>query len=173
METSMRFDSESRKLFLRAKEDFVGEGNVVLQVQGALCTDTGNCLGALQIRKKFFPQLLSTVDVGTRIDLASREVTYSAKGKKAFELTDNGSRTLDIKGGVYFHANSQKWKTRASVELCQKVFNFTMEQDLKLKLGCNLVTQRPYIQLRENNWTLNTDFRNGFKDFAWSVSYDL
>jgi hypothetical protein len=31
-----------------------------------------------------------------------------------------------------------------------------------------VATSQPYAQLRENNWTFNTDFRNN-----WSVCYDM
>jgi hypothetical protein len=54
------------------------------------------------------------------------------------------------------------------VELSYKVFNFTEDQDLKLKIGYNVVKQKPYFQIRENNWTLNAEVNGG-----WSVNYDL
>jgi len=58
------------------------------------------------------------------------------------------------------------WDCR--VELSQKVFNFTEDQDVKVKLGYDVATRKPYGQIRENNWTLNTDFRKKF-----SLNYDL
>lgn len=54
------------------------------------------------------------------------------------------------------------------MELSQKIFNFTEDQDLRLQLGYDLANKQPYGQIRENNWTLNTNFRN-----TWSISYDL
>ena len=53
--------------------------------------------------------------------------------------------------------NHKVWKGK--VELSQKIFNFTEDQDLKIKLGYDIARNRPYGQLRENNWTLDTGKR--------------
>ncbi len=42
------------------------------------------------------------------------------------------------------------------MELSQKVFNFTEDQDLKIRVGYDVARRQPYGQLRENNWTLDT-----------------
>jgi len=55
-----------------------------------------------------------------------------------------------------------------SVELTKKIFNFVEDQDLKLRLGYDLCERGFYGQIRENNWTFNTNFRD-----KWDVKYDL
>lgn len=175
METSLRCRSEEPDLYLHAKENFVSEGNIVLQVHGKLNTATGTPGATIQLRKKFFPpQVLTAFDVSARVELCrgAREVSYCCSGKKTWELTDNGLLALDLKGAYSFHANEKGGVPRAVVELSQKVFNFTDDQDLKLKLGINLLEKRPYVQIRENNWTLNADYKGG-SNVAWSVIYDL
>lgn len=70
---------------------------------------------------------------------------------------------------AYAYAPGRKahmWKSK--LELSQKIFNFTEDQDLRLQLGYDLANKQPYGQIRENNWTLNTNFRD-----TWSISYDL
>ena len=55
------------------------------------------------------------------------------------------------------------------MELTQKIFNFQEDQDLKLRLGFNAGAGAIlYGQIRENNWTFNTDFKD-----RWDVRYDL
>jgi hypothetical protein len=39
---------------------------------------------------------------------------------------------------------------------------------LKLRLGFDLGKKKVYGQIRENNWTFNTDFQD-----KWDVRYDL
>jgi len=63
---------------------------------------------------------------------------------------------------------SRKKVWKGKVELSQKIFNFTEDQDLKIKLGYDIARRTPYGQFRENNWTLDTDFRS-----KWSINYDL
>mmetsp|Transcript_9854 Transcript_9854/g.35017 ORF Transcript_9854/g.35017 Transcript_9854/m.35017 type:complete len:226 (+) Transcript_9854:111-788(+) len=42
------------------------------------------------------------------------------------------------------------------------------DQDLKIKVGLDVLRRNVYAQIRENNWTLSTDMRG-----SWHVSYDL
>jgi len=48
METSLRFDSVQKRLHLFAKENFVSDDNVVLTLNGSLCTRTGSVLGKVR-----------------------------------------------------------------------------------------------------------------------------
>lgn len=173
METSLRFKSDDKDLHIYVKESFVSEGNVALQLRGRLNTKTGKPGGIVQLRKKFFPEVLTSVDMGAKIDIESRDVTYSIQGKKTWELNASGLLCLDLKGGYHYHANTQDGTPKAVVELSQKVFNFTEDQDLKIKLGYNIVERRPHLQLRENNWTLNAEVKDRGKKVAWSIAYDL
>jgi hypothetical protein len=66
METSLRFDSGSRKLSLFAKENFVSDDNIVLTLAGYLTTDDGALHGRAALRKQFFPEPLARIDVGAR-----------------------------------------------------------------------------------------------------------
>jgi hypothetical protein len=121
------------------------------------------------VRKKFFPDaFLSRVDMGLSYATTQDDVTYGISGKKSFELTDDGLTTLDVKGGVSMGSRSRGADVDARVELTQKIFNFQEDQDLKLRVGVDLSSRKVYGQIRENNWTFNTDFKE-----KWDVRYDL
>jgi hypothetical protein len=62
METSLRFDSVQKRLHLFAKENFVSDDNVVLTLNGSLCTRTGSVLG--KVRPSFLPFPLGPVERG-------------------------------------------------------------------------------------------------------------
>ena len=173
METSLRMNSEEPGLRIHAKENFVSDGNVALALHGSIDTQTGKPRCVVQLKKKFFPELMTSVDVGAKFEVESREVTYHVAGKKTFELTDNGLLCLDCKVGYVYQPHVQAGQAKAAVELSQKVFNFTEDQDLKVKVGYNVVGRRPYVQLREINWTLNADVEQWGKHVRWSIAYDL
>mmetsp|Transcript_15776 Transcript_15776/g.40203 ORF Transcript_15776/g.40203 Transcript_15776/m.40203 type:complete len:180 (-) Transcript_15776:195-734(-) len=146
----------------------------VLTLKGRLDTSNGKWQGDIKLRKKFFADskfpLFTRADVGASYSTKSDEVLYGLKAKKCIELSPDGLLSLDVKGGYQMAAalptTKKVWDCR--VELSQKVFNFTEDQDVKVKLGYDVATRKPYGQIRENNWTLNTDFRKKF-----SLNYDL
>lgn len=70
-----------------------------------------------------------------------KELTCDVQGKKTLPVTDNGLLSVDLKGGYNFNPRSRKGKPRGVVELSYKVFNFTEDQDLKFKIGCNVFKQ--------------------------------
>ena len=169
METSLRFDSNGKSLRLFAKEKFSNDDNYVLTVSGSLDTKDGRVESRAYVRKKFFPEaVLYRVDMGLSYATTADDVKYGIAGKKSFELTDDGLTTLDVKGGVTMGSKARHAEVSGAVELTQKIFNFQEDQDLKLRLGYDLAKQKLYGQIRENNWTFNTDFKD-----RWDVRYDL
>lgn len=156
--SSSRGRAVERSSFTRAKK-----------VSGSLDTKDGRVESRAYVRKKFFPDaFLSRVDMGLSYATTADDVTYGINGKKSFELTDDGLTTLDVKGGVSMGSRSRGADVDARVELTQKIFNFQEDQDLKLRVGVDLSSRKVYGQIRENNWTFNTDFKE-----KWDVRYDL
>jgi len=74
METSLRFDSTAKRLHIFAKENFVSDDNVVLTMSGSLCTRTGSWQNKVQLRKKFFPDFITRVDLGAVYETNADEV---------------------------------------------------------------------------------------------------
>ena len=139
------------------------------QVSGSLDTKDGRVESKAYVRKKFFPEaVLSRVDMGLSYATTQDDVKYGVAGKKSFELTDDGLMTLDIKGGVSMGSKARGANFSGNVELTQKIFNFQEDQDLKLRVGFDVVKKGFYGQIRENNWTFNTNFKD-----RWDVKYDL
>jgi hypothetical protein len=108
------------------------------------------------------------VDMGLSYATTQDDVKYGVAGKKSFELTDDGLMTLDVKAGVSMGSKARGANFTGNVELTQKIFNFQEDQDLKLRVGYDVVKQGFYGQIRENNWTFNTNFKD-----RWDVKYDL
>ena len=139
------------------------------QVSGSLDTRDGRVESRAYVRKKFFPEaFLSRVDMGLSYATTQDDVKYGIATKKSFELTDDGLTTLDVKGGVTMGSKDARASFDGCVELTQKIFNFQEDQDLKLRIGWDARRRRLYGQIRENNWTFNTDFKE-----RWDVRYDL
>eukprot|EP00898_Chlorokybus_atmophyticus_P005503 jgi/Chlat1/5954/Chrsp4S06421 len=169
METSLRIDSKTRRLRLAAKESFISDDNVALTLAGSLDTTDASWTAKASLRKKFFPKTgVTRVDVGARYDTETEEVVYGVEALKNFEISEDGLLSVAVKGGYDFSVGRKSGRPKACVELTQKIFNFTEDQDLKIKLGYDLAARYPYAEIRENNWTFNTDFRT-----FWGVVYDL
>eukprot|EP00271_Cylindrocystis_brebissonii_P022680 TRINITY_DN8810_c0_g1_i1.p1 TRINITY_DN8810_c0_g1~~TRINITY_DN8810_c0_g1_i1.p1 ORF type:complete len:176 (-),score=23.30 TRINITY_DN8810_c0_g1_i1:531-1058(-) len=175
MDTSLRFWSDEEGLVIYAKETFASdpEPNVSLHFRGHVNTVTRKLGGTLAFRKKLLPKRLTKFEVGATMDLGSRAVSYDVEVKQSLELSSSGQRSLDLKGEYKYTPSMSSSKVKGTLELCQNVFNFTDSQDLKLKLGCNLVSQRPFVSVRENNWTLNVEFGRNPRIASWHVFYDL
>jgi len=140
METSLKLKSDDRQMTLCAKENFVTEGNVALQVRARLNVGHGQAQRDAAAAQEVLPDVLTSVDVGFKMDLESRKVTYNLQAKKTVELSSDGLTCLDLKAGYQYHmvgtGTSQQGapEPRARVEVSQKIFNFTEDQDLKVKL---------------------------------------
>ena len=171
METQLTYDNRSRSLGLFAKERFVSDDNVVFTVEGNLDTATGACRGKLALKKQFFPeptnQFYTRANLGASYQTKTDQILYGVDAKKSFELTQDGLLTLDVKAGLHMSASRRREWT-GKVALTQKIFNFTEDQDVKIKVGYDATRNRLFGQVRENNWTLDTDFVR-----TWALKYDL
>ena len=109
-------------------------------------------------------------DVGLTYDTTRDDVRYGARVRKTLDVSAarDGMTTIEAKAGVSYGAKDHRALVDGSIELEHKVFNFQEDQDLRVRLGYDVATSQPYAQLRENNWTFNTDFRNN-----WSICYDM
>ncbi|XP_022857533.1 outer envelope pore protein 21B, chloroplastic-like isoform X2 [Olea europaea var. sylvestris] len=59
-------------------------------------------------------------------------------------------------------------ESQGAAELNWIIFNFKKDQDLRFKVGYEVVDKIPYFQIKENNWTFNADGKG-----KWNVRYDL
>ncbi|XP_059636540.1 outer envelope pore protein 21B, chloroplastic-like isoform X2 [Cornus florida] len=134
METSLRYDCDSRALVIHAKEKIAIDSKTHLQVHGELDTKIGVPCYLSAVMRRFYPDLSASLGFGLHYN-GQEKFRYSMQGKKAFPVTTNGLLSFNIKG------------------------RYDIDKEFK---------EVPYLQIRENNWTLNADI-NG----KWNVSYDL
>uniref|UniRef100_A0A7S3XD11 Uncharacterized protein n=1 Tax=Picocystis salinarum TaxID=88271 RepID=A0A7S3XD11_9CHLO len=265
METALCYDSTRRRLRICARETFASDDHIALHVAAELDTKEGHVSARAKLRKRYFPKHLGFhVDVGAEYATDADEIRYGVKGRKKWELSEDGLLSLDFKSKVQFSQMKRKGDACAKLELSQKIFNFTVretsrvgskrtfepndgrwkrthaqsqgvrnerrngrggrldvrrneakrhalidggrssatrhlaferdererqrtftnartdrrgrlrcvrvqeDQDLKIKVGLDVLRRNVYAQIRENNWTLSTDMRG-----SWHVSYDL
>ncbi|XP_031270279.1 outer envelope pore protein 21, chloroplastic isoform X2 [Pistacia vera] len=142
METSLRYGKDSKALRIHAKEKFLIDSNTRLQLSASLGV-------GLQYTKH-------------------EKLRYFVRAKKGFPVTSNGLLSFNIKGRCDVDKEFKQKNSKGAAEFSWSIFNFQREQDIRFKLGYEVIDKVPYFQIRENNWTLNADM-NG----RWNVRYDL
>ncbi|XP_022772544.1 outer envelope pore protein 21, chloroplastic-like isoform X1 [Durio zibethinus] len=167
METSLRYSEDSKALRIHAKEKFPIDSKTHLQVQGELDTRTGTPTNFCALIRRFYPDLLTSLGVGLRYDKRDK-VRYTVRGKKSFLVTNNGLVNFVVKGRYDVDQEFKGGESEGAAEFTFSIFNFQRDQDVRLKLGYEVFEQVPYLQIRENNWTLNADM-NG----RWNIRFDL
>ncbi|XWS26042.1 hypothetical protein CRYUN_Cryun27aG0119400 [Craigia yunnanensis] len=167
METSLRYSGDSKALRIHAKEKFPIYSKTHLQVHGELDTRTGTPSNFCAMIRHFYPDLLTSLGVGLRYDRRDK-VQYTVRGKKSFLVTNNGLVNFLVKGRYDVDQEFKGRKSEGAAEFTFSIFNFQRDQDVRLKLGYEVFEKVPYLQIRENNWTLNADM-NG----RWNIRFDL
>ncbi|XP_020113052.1 outer envelope pore protein 21, chloroplastic-like [Ananas comosus] len=167
METSLRLGGDSKTLRIHAKEKLRLGPQTLLQAHGEIDTCAGAPSYLALLIRQFYPQLSANVDVGVQLDKGG-DINYSLRGKKALSITSNGLVGINIKGRLVTDKEFMPGKKSSAVELSWSILNFQKDQDVRIKVGYELFDKVPYLQIRENNWTLNTHM-NG----KWNVRFDL
>ncbi|XP_059636538.1 outer envelope pore protein 21B, chloroplastic-like isoform X1 [Cornus florida] len=181
METSLRYDCDSRALVIHAKEKIAIDSKTHLQVHGELDTKIGVPCYLSAVMRRFYPDLSASLGFGLHYN-GQEKFRYSMQGKKAFPVTTNGLLSFNIKGRYDIDKEFKERTPSGAAEFTLGILNFQKDQDVRLKVGCEVIQEKaikgkkvskvfnmvPYLQIRENNWTLNADI-NG----KWNVSYDL
>ncbi|CAN6245485.1 unnamed protein product, partial [Urochloa humidicola] len=169
METSLRL-RDGGGLRIHAKEKLPLGYNSLLQAHGEIdATTTGAAAPsylALFVRQ-FYPKLSANVGVGVQLHNGD-DLTYSLRAKKALPFTSNGLLGLNLKGRIFTDKELNPRKRTGAIELAWTILDFRKGQDVRLKLGYELYDKVPYLQLRENNWTLNA-----YMDGKWDVRFDM
>ncbi|KGN47522.1 outer envelope pore protein 21, chloroplastic [Cucumis sativus] len=167
MDTSFRYAADSRALRIHAKEKISLDSNVFLQVRGELDTRIGEpSLLAASVRQ-FYPDLSASAGLGVQYD-KYKKLHYVGRGKMSFPVTTDGLLRFTIKGQSHLDKDFKQFKYKGAAEFSLGVLNFQREQDVRVKVGYEVFEKIPYIQIRENNWTLNADI-NG----RWNVRLDI
>ncbi|KAI5590272.1 hypothetical protein BDE02_05G217700 [Populus trichocarpa] len=142
METSLRYGVDSKALKIHAKERFAIDSSTHLQLSA--------CLG-----------------VGLQYD-KHEKLRYFVRGKKGFPVTNDGLISFNVKGRCDVDKEFKQRNSKAAADVSWSIYNFHREQDVRFRIGYEVITKVPYLQIKENNWTLNADM-NG----KWNVKFDL
>ncbi|CAH9094790.1 unnamed protein product [Cuscuta europaea] len=167
METSLRYCVGSNSLKLHAKEKFPLDSATHLQVHGELDTETGGPSHLSAMIRHFYHNVYSSLSFGLLYD-RKEALRYSVRGKKSFSVTTDLCLNFQIKGRCDVDQEFQQRKSSGAAEFIWDVTNFNKDQDLRIKVGYEAFEKVPYVQIRENNWTLNADLKG-----RWNVRYGL
>ncbi|CAL9071286.1 unnamed protein product [Musa textilis] len=167
MESSLRYDGDSQSLRIHAKEKIPLASKTLLQAHGELDTGTGTPSFLALFVRHFYPELSASMGIGVQLN-KEEKLSYSVRGKKSFPITANGLVGINLKGKCYFDKEFKERKPGGAVELAWSIFNFQKDQDVRIKIGYDICDQVPYLQIRENNWTLGADIHG-----KWNVRFDL
>ncbi|XP_078161888.1 outer envelope pore 21B-like protein [Carex rostrata] len=167
METSLRLGGESKSLRIHAKEKFPLSSNFLFQAHGEIDTSIAAPSYLAILMRGYFPELSAKIGVGVHYD-DKKQLGYTLRGKKSFPLTSNGLVGVNIKGLLLTDQEYDVKEKLGAVELSWSIFNFRRNQDVRLKVGYEMLHKMPYFQVRENNWTINA-----FLDGKWNLRYDL
>lgn len=117
--------------------------------------------------RHFYPDISANLGVGLQYDKREK-LRYFFRGKKAFPVTNDGLVRFNIKGRCDVDKEFRERKPTGAAEFTWGILNFQKNQDIRLKLGFEVIDQVPYMQVRENNWTLNIDSKG-----KWNIRYAL
>ncbi|KAH9624922.1 hypothetical protein KSS87_004198 [Heliosperma pusillum] len=169
METSLRYNGDAKALKLHAKQNLLILSDTFLQVRGELDTKYGGPSYLSAMLRRFYnpPQLAASLGLGVQYDKREK-LGYVVRGKLGFPVLSDDSVRFNVKGRCDVDKDLKQRKSRGAAEFSWTVFNFQKDQDVRFKLGYDIVDKVPYMQIRENNWTVNADV-NG----RWNIRYDL
>lgn len=167
METSLRYSDHSKTLRIHAKEKLPLDSKTLIQAHGEIETGAGRpSLLAMSIRR-FYPELSASIGIGFEFNEQDK-FGYNIRGKKALALTHNDMLGINVKGRCDTDKDFKQRNVKGAVELVWSILDFQKEQDVRVKVGYDLLKKVPYFQIRENNWTLNADI-----NCKWNVRFDL
>ncbi|KAK9164886.1 hypothetical protein Scep_000077 [Stephania cephalantha] len=165
METSLRYDGQTKSLRIHAKERFSLSPDAFFQVHGELDTyyfDRSRC-------KAIIRHMSPWMSLGVGLQYNKRDkFRYRVHGKKEFPLTDDGLLSLKVKAAGDSDTDFGEKNGKAAAELILTKLNFRVDQDIRLKVGYEMSEQVSYAQIREDNWTFNLDNKG-----RWNLRFDL
>ncbi|GAA0142373.1 hypothetical protein LIER_03287 [Lithospermum erythrorhizon] len=187
METSLRYNGESKSLRIHAKEKYPLDLNTHLQLHAELDTRIGAPPSFLcAMIRHSFPQFYAGISVGAKFN-KQEKLRLFARAKKAFPFTIDGLKSFIVKGRCEADEEFKQIKPKGAAEFSWSIRDFKKDQDVRIKLGYEISDQMvqiassrrklnsswqlngvSYIQIRENNWTLNVDSNR-----KWNLRYDL
>ncbi|XP_010537217.1 PREDICTED: outer envelope pore protein 21B, chloroplastic [Tarenaya hassleriana] len=167
METSLRYTSNSRSLKIHAKEKLLVNSRTRLQLHGELDTGTGAPSYFCAMIRYFNPEALTILGLGLHYNKREK-LRCLVRGKMEFPVRTGVPVTFNVKGRCDFDQEFNQRNPKGAAEFAWSVMNFQEDQSVRLKVGYEIFEKVPYMQIRENNWTLNANMKG-----RWNLRYDL
>ncbi|XP_009372614.2 outer envelope pore protein 21, chloroplastic [Pyrus x bretschneideri] len=167
METSLRYGGDAKALRIHAKQKLALDSKTHLQILGELDTKFGVPTFLRAVVRRFYPDFSASLGVGLQYDKREK-LHYTIRAKKSFPVTTDGLFSFNVKGRCHLDKEFKERNSTGAAEFSWCILNFQNDQDVRLKLGYDLLDKVPYMQIRENNWTFNAN-GNG----KWNVRFDL
>ncbi|GAB4833037.1 hypothetical protein Ancab_007061 [Ancistrocladus abbreviatus] len=138
METSLRFSGDSKALRIHAKEKFPVDSKTFLQVHGELDTKFGAPSYFSAVLRHFYPDISASLGLGLQYN-KNDKLRYSVRGKAAVPMSSNGLLNIVIKGRCDVDNEFKERKSIGAAEFSWSVFNFQKDQDVRFKLGYEIL----------------------------------
>ncbi|KAI3507170.1 hypothetical protein L1887_22006 [Cichorium endivia] len=164
---TVRYAGDASALKIHAKQKFRIDSNTRLQLHGELDTRIGAPTFFSALLRYFPPELSAKIGAGLQYDRREK-LHYTMHGKKSFPLTPDGVVNFVVKARCDLDKEFKRPTPGGAAELVWNILDFQKDQDLRVKVGYEIVDKIPYVQVRENNWTFTAD-GNG----KWNVKYNL
>jgi hypothetical protein len=158
MQAELSVDSSRRRLVCSATQSVtLADPSLALHLTGRVDGKTGKADGLARLQARYTASSKpSTLRLDCSADVESRRPrspTLRARAKKKVSLSRLGSLTASAKACAFATAldNSPEIHPRLQLELTQRLVEpLSANQDWKVKVGWNAITQEPYIEAREN-----------------------
>ncbi|KAK1406682.1 hypothetical protein QVD17_42205 [Tagetes erecta] len=178
MESSLRYEGGDAKnhhpatiksIRINAKQKLqIFHPDTLLQLNGELDTRTGAPTFFCALVRHLYPNLSASVGAGLHYYHTNHKLICTVRGKKAYPMPSNRFVNVLLKGACDIHNDFTQPTPHGALELVWNILDFQKDQDVRLKLGYEIIDKIPYVQFSENNWTFNADI-NG----RWNVRYHL
>ncbi|KAL9225701.1 hypothetical protein vseg_001594 [Gypsophila vaccaria] len=169
METSLRYSDDAKSLVINAKQKLLIDSETFLQVRAELDTKYGgpSHFSAMLRRFYYLPQSAASLGLGVQFD-KRENLGYVVRSKMGFPVSSTKSVRFNVKGRCDVDKDLKQRKSKGAAEFSWSILNFQKDQDVRVKVGYDIIEKVPYMQIRENNWTVNADAKG-----RWNIRYDL
>ncbi|KAG6522230.1 hypothetical protein ZIOFF_019368 [Zingiber officinale] len=160
MQSSLRYDGDSKSLRIHAKERIPLASDTLLQVHShpyfplsfasgldlsvfahaELDTKSGSPSYLSLMFRHFYPEASASMGMGVQFN-KDEKLSYTVQAKRAFPITANGLAGINLKGRYYFAEGFKERKAKGAVELAWAILNFQKEQDVRIKFGYDISNQ--------------------------------
>ncbi|PWA39050.1 hypothetical protein CTI12_AA575700 [Artemisia annua] len=114
------------------------DSNILLQLNGELDTGTGAPTFLCALVRQFYPNLSASLGAGLHYD-KNEKLRCTLRGKKAYPVASNRFVNFVLKGRCDIDQELNQPTPHGALELVWNILDFQKDQDVRLKVGYELV----------------------------------